>query len=598
VAQQTSQRAGHPRSAQSSYEFRAYVPAAARSRRPARGRRALSACAVMLPAAVLLVLGGVFLGRASMWTDEAATWISSIQPVWRIADNSAHIDAMFLPYYLFMHFWLAVSQSLWWMRLPSLIAGAATVQALVLLARRWLPVAWSVLAGFLLALNPLFAMWSMQARPYTAMALFAVVSTAALVAAIRRGRGWVGYGLAALGMMYLQLISVFMLAPQLAGLAAAGRRSAWRGVIGTLACVAVAVSPLALLTAGETGQISWIPRPTIGTFGQALLDLSGGPAEAVELVICGIVVAVLAACAAAGSETRFGSTLILAWGIGPPLLLLRASFLHPLYVDRYALVCVPGIALIEAMAIRHAWAATSTLRPGRETPGRETPGRETPGRETPGWEAPSPVTPRTTGVPGFVRRRWASALAVITCVGACFVSPALLINTGQVLRETYLYDNYRSAAAALSADLSQHPAPVAFIPDWAAIGFSYYLTPSALARLLVRQDSAALDRHVLDWDAATSGSGIVESPQRISVVTWPTGTVPINAAPGNLSGCAVGWAVGRGAPPSSTFAVGGSSCLLTQIQYFGMVWVASAEPITAVTVPYRVTVPGTRRAVG
>jgi len=529
----------------------------------------MDACALVLPAAVLLVLGGVFLGRASMWTDEAATWISSIQPVWRIVDNSAHVDAMFLPYYLFMHFWLAVSESMWWMRLPSLIAGAATVQALVMLARRWLPVAWSVLAGFLLTLNPLFVMWSMQARPYTAMALLAVVSTAAFVAAIRRGRGWVRYGLATLAMICLQLISVFMLAPQLAVLTAAGRRSAWRRVIVTLACVAVAVSPLALLTVRETGQISWIPRPTIGTFGQALLDLSGGPTEAVELVICGIVVGALAVCAAAGSETRFGSTLILAWGIGPPLLLLRASFLHPLYVDRYALVCVPGIALIEAMAIRHSWAAASTLRPGRMTP----------------W---------TPAVPGFVRRRWTSALAIIACVGACVASPALLINTGQVLQETYLYDNYRHAAAVLSADLSQRPAPVAFIPDWAAIGFSYYVTPSALARLLAGQDSAALDRHVLDWDSATSSSGMVESPRRISEVSWPAG-----AAPGTLmSGCGVGWAVGRGAPPSSTFAVDGSSCLLTQIQYFGMVWVASAEPITAVTVPHRVTVPGARRAVG
>jgi 4-amino-4-deoxy-L-arabinose transferase-like glycosyltransferase len=80
-----------------------------------------------------------------------------------------------------MHSWLGVSQFLWWMRLPSLLAGAATVAALVLLARRWLPLGWSVLAGFLLALNPLFAAWTIQARPYTAATLFAVLSMAALV---------------------------------------------------------------------------------------------------------------------------------------------------------------------------------------------------------------------------------------------------------------------------------------------------------------------------------------------------------------------------------------------------------------------------------
>jgi len=77
-------------------------------------------------------------GRASLWTDEAATWVSSTQPVSNIIANSSHVDVIFLPYYLFMHFWLGASQSLWWMRLPSLVTGAGAVAALGLLARRWL----------------------------------------------------------------------------------------------------------------------------------------------------------------------------------------------------------------------------------------------------------------------------------------------------------------------------------------------------------------------------------------------------------------------------------------------------------------------------
>ena len=89
----------------------------------ALGSRGISTWATVAPAALTLVLGGAFLGRASLWTDEAATWVSSTQPVSNIIANSSHVDVIFLPYYLFMHFWLGASQSLWWMRLPSLVTG-------------------------------------------------------------------------------------------------------------------------------------------------------------------------------------------------------------------------------------------------------------------------------------------------------------------------------------------------------------------------------------------------------------------------------------------------------------------------------------------
>lgn len=506
-------------------------------------RHAVSAWVMVLPTAATLLLGGIFLGRASMWTDEGATWISSIQSIPTIIRNSAHIDVVFLPYYLFMHFWLEVSQSLWWARLPSLIAGAAAVQALVWLARRWLSVAWSVLAGFLLALNPVFARWMIDARPYTATTLFAVISTAALVTAIYRGSkfSWVRYGFASLCMIFLQATSVFLLASQLVGMAAARRRSAWRGMILTLACLAVAVSPLLIVAAGETEQISWIAPPTLRTFAHALLALSGGPVEAAVLALCGVMLTVIAASSVPGSDTAFSSTLVLAWAALPPVLLILTSFLHPLYQDRYALVSVPGIALIEAMALRHAWAVVGARRRSRVMSGRETQTSDTLGS-----------VHHHGGQP-----RWIHWLATIICVGACFAGPALLINTGQVLLQRYFEDDYRSAAAALSGDLSEHPAPVAIIPDWSGIGFSYYVTPSALGHALSEYEAQALDRTTPTWH----------------VLNWPIGTTRENPA----VGCAVGWAIGRGIPPSGPFTIDGSSCRLAQVQHFGEVWVAAAH---------------------
>jgi len=170
------------------------------------------------------------------------------------------------------------------------------------------------------------------------------------------------------------------------------------------------------------------------------------------------------------------------------------------------------------------------------------------------------------------RRRWAFVMATIACAGACVAGLALLAHTSHVLRQRYVYDNYRSAAAALSSDLLERPAPVAVIPNWAGIGFAYYATPSALAHALSGQAVRAYNRHLLDWHKVTLGSGTGEPLQRSSVVGWPIASKPDVTT----TRCAVGWAIGRDVAPSKTFIIDGSSCRLSRVHYYGLVWVASA----------------------
>ncbi|MBO0831893.1 MAG: glycosyltransferase family 39 protein [Actinobacteria bacterium] len=513
----------------------------------------------VVPAALTLVLGGVFLGRASMAVYETATWFSSILPVSHIIGNSTYVDVVFLPYYLFMHFWLGVSQSLWWMRLPSLLAGAATVEALVLLARRWLPLGWSVLAGFLLALNPLFAAWTIQARPYTAAALFAVLSTTALVNAIQHGgmRRWTLYGLASLCMLLLHLLAVFVLVAQLAGVAIARRRSALVGMVATIGCVAIAVSPLAVKAAGEAKQISWIPPTTLGTFNEVLADVSGGHiAYEIALVICGLIVIASLAVTPTGSDRTLGFALCLAWGAVPALLLVLVSLLHPLYVSRYAVVCLPGVALTEALAGWRVWTILAVKRSPRYTSGSAS-------------QAP-------TGA-GYVhrrhRQRWAFVAAAITCGAACLAGLGLLAHTSSDLQRRYYSDDYRSAAAALSKDLSERPAPVAIIPNTQGIGFSYYVTLPRLAHALAGPVLQAFNMRVLHWPGAFApGLRPAAWLRYSSVVEWPIGTDPDPPA----AQCAAGWAIGGGsAVPSKPFIIDGSSCRVYQVRHYGAAWVAS-----------------------
>jgi uncharacterized membrane protein len=444
-----------------------------------------------------------------------------------------------LPYYLLMHFWLGVGQSLWWMRLPSLLAGAATVQALVLLARRWLPLGWSVLAGFLLALNPLFVELTLLARPYTGAALFAVLSTAALVNAIDRGgrRRWALYGFASLCMLLLHLLAVFVLAAQLAGIVLARRRSASAGMVSTIGCVAAAVSPLAVIVAREGQIVSWIAPSTLSTFHQALADVSGGRAEELALVACGIIVTASLAFTPPASDRALGFALCLAWGAAPVLLLVLAGFLHPLYVPRYAVGCLPGIALIEALA---------------------------------GWRVSTFLTAKG--------RTWrAFALAALTFGAACVAGLPLLGTASNVLQSRYWGDDYRSAAAELSSGLSRRPAPVAVIPNYAGIGFSYYAAPPALAHVLIRQAIREYNQNLIDWQGVTLARGTGEPLWRASVIGWPVGAKPEVPATRCEAGWAIGrgWVIGRGGAPSKTFIIDGSSCRVRWVRYYGAVWVAS-----------------------
>jgi hypothetical protein len=310
-----------------------------------------------------------------------------------------------------------------------------------------------------------------------------------------------------------------------------------------------------VIAAGQTRQISWIPPATPRTLLDALAAVSGGRAEALSLVICGIIVAASLASTAPGGDRALGFALCLAWGNVPVLLLVLVSFLRPLYVARYAVVCLPGVALIEAMGIWRAW--TILTAPGRI--------REASG---PGAQAPTALGSARR----HDRRRWAFVMATITGSAACVAGFALLVHTSNVLRQRYVYDDYRSAAAALSNDLMERPAPVAVIPNWPGIGFSYYATPPALAHALSGQAIRAYNRHLLDWQKVTFGSGTGEPLQRSSVVSWPIGVKP--DAP--TARCAVGWVIGRGVAPSKTFIIDGSSCRLSRVHYYGLAWVASA----------------------
>jgi uncharacterized membrane protein len=105
-----------------------------------------------------------------------------------------------------------------WIRLPSLLFGAATVPVVYLLGRELTSRRAALLAAAIMAASPFAAYYGVEARPYATAEFFAAVSTLALLRAVRtRAAGyWVIYAVAAAAAAYSHYTAIFVLLAQVA----------------------------------------------------------------------------------------------------------------------------------------------------------------------------------------------------------------------------------------------------------------------------------------------------------------------------------------------------------------------------------------------
>jgi 4-amino-4-deoxy-L-arabinose transferase-like glycosyltransferase len=118
-------------------------------------------------------------------------------------------------YCLLLHLWTRIAgDSEWALRLPSVLAGAATVPALAWLARRWLGRETAVWAAWLAALSPFLVWYSQEARNYALLMLCTVLASGALIGLTRapRVRTMLGYAVASAAAL-LSNLSYALLVP-------------------------------------------------------------------------------------------------------------------------------------------------------------------------------------------------------------------------------------------------------------------------------------------------------------------------------------------------------------------------------------------------
>lgn len=156
----------------------------------------------------------------SVFADELSTyWVVSSNGLWGVV-STVHTDAEITPPLFFVVSWLATRVgvvSAEWLRLPSLVAGAAAVPLTYLLGLRTLGRAVGLVAAGLVALSPFMVFYSVEARGYELAIVLVLGSTLALLAAAERGwwGWWAVYAVCSCAAVYSHYTAVFALAGQL-----------------------------------------------------------------------------------------------------------------------------------------------------------------------------------------------------------------------------------------------------------------------------------------------------------------------------------------------------------------------------------------------
>jgi mannosyltransferase len=341
---------------------------------------------VGLPVLAALVVGGYRLGGPSLWRDEAYTLEVAQRSFGQIFSLLLHVDAVHGPYYLGMHVVVRVlGTSEAALRLPSLIATSLAAGALAALGRRLAqlselpaPSVTGLLAGLLYVAAPQTTYYAQDARPYGLVTLFAVAATYLLLVAMQRGgaRWWSAYAVAIMLTGVASLFALLILAAHGVTLLRARAQDRTRARdrarlmpwLASAAAAVVVLGPLIVLGYGQDRTLSWVVRPGAGTV-RVLVTLFAGSTALIPLVAALAVCGIASGLGAAARRLEVTVvTVALPWLVLPPLVLVAASLVKPVYVERYVVFCQPALALLCAAGV--AWIArlVAGSPAGRRTP--------------------------------------------------------------------------------------------------------------------------------------------------------------------------------------------------------------------------------------
>ncbi len=342
-----------------------------------------------MPAATAFVVGGYEIGGPSLWRDEAYTKDAITRPVSQIFALLGHEDAVHGAYYVLMHVIAAAAgTSAVALRFPSLCAMVIATAFTAAIGRRAaalalapgagresrldIPALTGLLSGMVFATAPYMTYYAQMARSYAIVTMFATIATYLLIRAYAEGRWrwWSAYAAAValtglfnlFGLLILAAHGLTLLLTDARGQGAPGGQGAqgapggqstpgrWIGRIplrwlAASAAAVIVLAPLLDVAHREQKQIAWVSRPDFAAIEKLVSDFAGSRALVLPFALLALA-GIAAACLADNWRPLNPAAIALPWLVVPPFLLIGASFIKPVYVERYVEFCLPALAIL------------------------------------------------------------------------------------------------------------------------------------------------------------------------------------------------------------------------------------------------------------
>jgi 4-amino-4-deoxy-L-arabinose transferase-like glycosyltransferase len=308
--------------------------------------------------AALLCL--VALGSRSFWLDESVSVTIAGLDWSAFVDIIQRREANLSLYHLLLSWWVNLGESEWAVRSLSVIMAVVAIPVLYAVARRVAGTRVALLAGFLLAINPMFVRYGQEARGYALCLLLVTVASYLFVRGLQQPSWWVwvAYALAAALAAYAHFFALLIPPAHAASLLFLNRHQIpWRkAAVSAGLLVLSLVFLFYLLAANEDSGIGWTSGSRIG---RLFVRIHDRPVLALAIVI--LAAAILFAAWKLLSR-RLGDSLRswsswswafpIAWIVVPlAIVTLVAIAYQPLFVLRYFIVCLPGVMLLLAMLV-------------------------------------------------------------------------------------------------------------------------------------------------------------------------------------------------------------------------------------------------------
>jgi len=253
------------------------------------------------------------------------------------------------------------------LKLVSLLAGTATIPLTYLLGRWTVSVRAGLVASALAALSPFLIYYSTEARPYALLVLLCLLSSLALLQALRSGRAWwwAAYALCSCAAAYTHYTAVFLLGAQFVWALVTQPQARRALVAANLAAVVAYLPwlPQLIRTSHSPGTKLYQTLEPFGlhamrvdlerwSLGHPYLPISSLPGRpAVVLVLAGVVVALVGAAVAWRRRLRTvrlsarGALVIVLAGAAPVGIAVYSALHESVWSARNIISSWPGLAV-------------------------------------------------------------------------------------------------------------------------------------------------------------------------------------------------------------------------------------------------------------